>query len=361
LVTGGAGFIGSQFIRQNLLNAGAGSARIELIVCLDKLSYAGNPANLADLKGTPSFIFVHGDISDREQVLLLLSHHQITGIIHLAAESHVDRSISSPEIFFQTNVLGTQRLLESARFYWDRLAPAKKLSFRFIHVSTDEVFGTLGEQDAPFTEQTAYAPNSPYAASKAGSDHVARAYYRTYGFPVITSFCTNNYGPYQFPEKLIPLTILNCLEQKPLPVYGDGGQIRDWLYVSDHVRALRMVLEGGRPGEAYAIGGMNEIRNLDLVRQICVLLDELQPRAQGRRYDELISFVVDRPGHDRRYAINCHKIKHELDWQPLENFVRGLRTTIQWYIANRDWCAGIQARTEQQDRQNLECESIAQP
>jgi dTDP-glucose 4,6-dehydratase len=353
LVTGGAGFIGSNFIRQQLLEAQAGARQVGLIVCLDKLTYAGNPANLAELKGNPSFIFTQGDIGDGAQVASLLTQHQITGVINFAAESHVDRSIDSPEIFIQTNVLGTLRLLETARHYWSRLAPAQKSAFRFVHVSTDEVFGTLRERDPAFTEQSAYAPNSPYAASKAGSDHLARAYYHTHGFPVVTSNCTNNYGPYQFPEKLIPLMILNGLEQKPLPVYGDGGQIRDWLYVADHVCALRLILEEGRPGEVYAIGGLNEIRNLDLVRQICAALDELQPQAQGRRHDELISFVADRPGHDRRYAVNCQKIKQELGWQPRENFTSGLRTTIAWYLAHRDWCGEIQARKYQRDRLGL--------
>lgn len=353
LVTGGAGFIGSNFIRQQLLEA----QPVERIVCLDKLTYAGNPANLVDLKGNPAFVFVEGDIGDSELVTSLLAQHQITGVVHFAAESHVDRSIDSPEIFIQTNVLGTLRLLDATRRYWSGLAAAHKATFRFVHVSTDEVFGTLGEKDAAFTEQTSYAPNSPYAASKAGSDHLVRSYFHTYGFPVVTSNCTNNYGPYQFPEKLIPLMILNGLEQKPLPVYGDGGQIRDWLYVADHGRALRLVLEEGRPGEVYVIGGLNEIRNIDLVRQLCTSLDELQPRSEGRHYEELIQFVADRPGHDRRYAVNCQKIKQELGWQPQENFASGLRATIAWYLANRDWCAEIAAKKYQRDRLGLAASS----
>lgn len=361
LVTGGAGFIGSNFIRQQLLEAQAGARQIDLIVCLDKLTYAGNPANLAELKGNPAFVFAQGDIGDSAQVGALLRQHQITGILHFAAETHVDRSIDSSEIFIQTNVLGTLRLLETTRHYWSCLASASKEAFRFVQVSTDEVFGTLGEQDPAFTEQTAYAPNSPYAASKAGSDHLARAYYHTYGLPVIISNCTNNYGPYQFPEKLIPLMILNGLEQKPLPVYGDGGQIRDWLYVADHCRALRLVLEEGRAGEVYTVGGMNEIRNLDLVRQLCAALDQLRPRPQGRRHEELIAFVEDRPGHDRRYAVNCQKIKQKLGWQPRENFASGLRATVVWYLEHRDWCVEIAAKKYQRDRLGLGPVPIPQP
>ena len=349
LVTGGAGFIGSNFIRQQLLE----KQPVEKIVCLDKLTYAGNLANLAELKGNPGYVFAEGDIGNSELVASLLTQHQITGVIHFAAESHVDRSIDSPEIFLQTNVIGTLRLLDASRRYWSGLAPAAKADFRFLHVSTDEVFGTLGEKDPAFTEETAYAPNSPYAASKAGSDHLVRAYFHTYGLPVVTSNCTNNYGPYQFPEKLIPLMILNALEQKALPVYGDGGQIRDWLYVADHARALKLVLEEGRPGEVYVIGGLNEIRNLDLVKQLCASLDELRPRENGQRYEELIKFVADRPGHDRRYAVNCAKIKKELGWQPQENFASGLRATIAWYLENRDWCAEIAAKKYQRDRLGL--------
>ena len=353
LVTGGAGFIGSNFIRRQLLESQAGPRPIGLMVCLDKLTYAGNPANLAELKDNAAFVFVQGDIGDSALVASLMEQHQITGVINFAAETHVDRSIDSAEIFIQTNVLGLLRLLEASRHYWTRLPPARKSQFRFIQVSTDEVFGTLGEHDPAFTELTAYAPNSPYAASKAGGDHLARAYHHTYGFPVITSVCTNNYGPYQFPEKLIPLVILNGLDEKPLPVYGDGGQIRDWLYVGDHVRALRLILDEGRLGEVYAIGGLNEIRNIDLVRQICATLDELRPRAHGHRHDELISFVADRPGHDRRYAINCQKIKQELGWQPEESFKSGLRATIEWYLAHQDWCREIQDKKYQRNRLGL--------
>ncbi len=349
LVTGGAGFIGSNFIRQQLLEANP----VEKIVCLDKLTYAGNLSNLDALKGNPAFVFVEGDIGDTEKVAALLTEHDITGILHFAAESHVDRSIDSPEIFLQTNVIGTLRLLDCARRYWSTLPTDQKANFRFLHVSTDEVFGTLGEKDPAFNEETPYAPNSPYAASKAGSDHIVRAYFHTYGLPVVTSNCSNNYGPYQFPEKLIPLMILNALEEKPLPVYGDGGQIRDWLYVADHARALRLVLEEGKPGEVYAIGGLNEIRNLDIVKQLCATLDEARPRTGGRKYEELIKFVADRPGHDRRYAINCGKIKKELGWQPQENFTTGLRATINWYLENREWCAEIAAKKYQRDRLGL--------
>jgi len=357
LVTGGAGFIGSNFIRQQLLESDAGETPVALLVCVDKLTYAGNRANLIELEKHPSFVFVEGDIGDSEQVASLLSEHQITGVIHFAAESHVDRSIDSPEIFVQTNVLGTLRLLESSRQYWKHLPPGQQAAFRFVAVSTDEVFGSLGPKAPAFNEQTPLSPNSPYAASKAGSDHLARAYFHTYGFPVITSNCSNNYGPYQFPEKLIPLMILNALEQKSLPVYGDGGQIRDWLYVGDHCRALRLILEKGQPGEVYMIGGMNEIPNLDLVRQICSALDELRPRADGRGYSELISFVPDRPGHDRRYAIDCQKIRCELGWQPRKDFASGLRETIDWYLAHRDWCDEIKSKKYGRERLGLAAKS----
>ena len=353
LVTGGAGFIGSNFIRQQLLESNAGEAPPAMLVCLDKLTYAGNRANLAGLEKAPSFVFVEGDVGDSALVASLLARHRITSVIHFAAESHVDRSIDSPEIFVQTNVLGTLRLLESARQYWNHLAPAQKSAFRFVAVSTDEVFGSLEPGAAAVTEQTPLSPNSPYAASKAGGDHLARAYFHTYGFPVIIGNCSNNYGPYQFPEKLIPLMILNCLEQKPLPVYGDGGQVRDWLYVADHCRALRLVLEKGRPGEVYLIGGTNEIPNLELVRQICAILDELRPRADGRGCSELISFVPDRPGHDRRYAVDCQKIKRELGWAPRENFASGLRETINWYLTHRDWCDEIQSKKYRRERLGL--------
>jgi dTDP-glucose 4,6-dehydratase len=266
----------------------------------------------------------------------------------------VDRSIDSPEAFLQTNVLGTLRLLEAARHYWKGLASERKNAFRFLHVSTDEVFGTLQADDPAFTEETPFAPNSPYAASKAGSDHLVRAYFHTYGLPVLTGNCSNNYGPYQFPEKLIPLMILNCLDEKPLPVYGDGLQIRDWLYVGDHCRALKLILEKGEPGETYAIGGGNEIPNLTLVRQICQIMDDLHPRPKSRPYEELIAFVPDRPGHDRRYAIDCRKIERELGWKPQESFKSGLRETIRWFLANPAWCSEIQAKKYQRDRLGLE-------
>ncbi len=353
LVTGGLGFIGSNFIRQQLLEIHAEAGPVGLIVCLDKQAYAGNLNNLADLRDNPSFIFVPGDIGDDAQVASLLAQYQITGVINFAAESHVDRSIDSPEIFIQTNVVGTLRLLEAARRYWSRLAPAQKSAFRFLHVSTDEVYGPLAEGAPAFTEKSAYAPRSPYAASKAGSDHLVKAYYHTYGLPVITSNCSNNYGPCQFPEKLIPLMILNGIEHKPLPVYGDGGQIRDWLHVADHCRALRLILEEGRVGEVYLIGGSNEIRNIDLVHQICAVLDELRPPAEGRSRRELIAFVADRPGHDRRYAVNCQKITEELGWHPRQDFASGLRATISWYLAHQDWCAEIQANKYQRDRLGL--------
>ncbi len=352
LVTGGAGFIGSNFIRQQLLEKPVGHAP-ELVVCLDKLTYAGNPGNLAELKGNRAYEFVEGDIGDSAMVASLLEKHRINGVLNFAAESHVDRSIDSPEIFVQTNVLGTLRLLEACRQYWNRLAPEAKSAFRFVHVSTDEVFGSLRPQDPAFHEETPFAPNSPYAASKAGSDHLARAYFHTYGFPVVTSNCSNNYGPYQFPEKLIPLMILNCLEEKPLPVYGDGGQIRDWLFVADHCRALHSVLERGKPGETYAIGGRNEIPNLELVKQICAILDKLRPRKGGRPHGELITFVADRPGHDRRYAINCDKIGRELGWKPQADFASGLRETIDWYLAHQDWCREIQTKKYRRDRLGL--------
>ena len=351
LVTGGAGFIGSNFIRQQLLETKA--SPVAFILAFDKLTYAGNLSNLSDLKSNSSFAFEQGDIGDAGHVAALLVRHQITGVINFAAESHVDRSIDSPEPFIQTNVVGTLRLLESARHYWKELAAEKKKAFLFLHVSTDEVFGSLSPKDPAFTEETPFAPNSPYAASKAASDHLVRAYFHTYGLPVLTGNCSNNYGPYQFPEKLIPLMILNCLEEKPLPVYGDGLQIRDWLYVGDHCRALRLVLDQGKPGETYAIGGGNEIPNLTLVRQICQIMGELRPRDNGRPYEELISFVSDRPGHDRRYAIDCEKIQRELGWQPQESFSSGLRETISWFLANHEWCSEIQAKKYQRDRLGL--------
>jgi dTDP-glucose 4,6-dehydratase len=352
LVTGGAGFIGSNFIRQQLLEPGPGSSPVAFILAFDKLTYAGNLSNLTDLEGNAAFAFEQGDIGNASQVAALLARHQITGVVNFAAETHVDRSIDSPEAFVQTNVIGTLRLLESARNYWEGLDSDRKKSFRFLHVSTDEVFGSLRADEAAFTEKTPVAPNSPYAASKAAGDHLARAYFRTYGLPVLTGNCSNNYGPYQFPEKLIPLMILNCVEQKPLPVYGDGLQIRDWLHVADHGRVLRLIFERGEPGETYLIGGGNEIPNLVLIRQICEIMDELRP-LRGRPYEELISFVPDRPGHDRRYAIDSKKIQREFGWRPQQSFRSGLRETIAWYLAHDEWCREIHAKKYQRDRLGL--------
>ncbi|MGE0876225.1 MAG: dTDP-glucose 4,6-dehydratase [Burkholderiales bacterium] len=334
LVTGGAGFIGSNFVLSTL------AAASEPIVNLDKLTYAGNLRNLAALQGDPGHIFVHGDICDRALVKSLFATHKPRAVLHFAAESHVDRSIGAPADFVQTNVVGTFSLLEEARAYWDTLGIADKDAFRFLHVSTDEVYGSLGPLDAAFTEKTAYRPNSPYSASKAGSDHLVRAYHHTYGLPVLTTNCSNNYGPYQFPEKLIPLCIHNALAGKPLPVYGDGRNVRDWLYVLDHCEAIRQVLDKGIPGEVYNIGGNAERENIDLVRTLCALLDELAPRASGS-YAELISFVADRPGHDRRYAIDASKMARELGWRPAESFESGLAKTVRWYLDNRAWTAEV--------------------
>ena len=328
LVTGGAGFIGSNFVLSALAATG------EPVVNLDKLTYAGNPANLESLKGDARYGFVQGDICDRGLVRRLLAEHRPRAVVHFAAESHVDRSIDGPADFVQTNVVGTFSLLEEARQYWGALGEAEKRGFRFLHVSTDEVYGSL-EPDAPaFTEEHPYAPNSPYAASKAASDHLARAYHHTYGLPVLTTNCSNNYGPRQYPEKLIPLMITHALAGKPLPVYGDGLNVRDWLYVEDHCDAVRLVLDKGRTGETYNIGGDNEIRNIDLVRTLCALLDESRPR-RGGRYAELITMVKDRPGHDRRYAIDASKIERELGWRPKESFETGLRKTVDWYLGQR--------------------------
>ncbi len=335
LVTGGAGFIGSNFVLDWL----AGSD--EAIINLDKLTYAGNPDNLASLAEHPHHHFVHGDICDRELVASLLKQHQPRAIVHFAAESHVDRSIHGPGDFIRTNVDGTFSLLEAARAHCASLSDAQRNSFRFLHVSTDEVFGSLGPHDAPFSETTAYAPNSPYSASKAASDQLVRAWHHTYGLPVLTGNCSNNYGPYQFPEKLIPLVIANALAGKPLPIYGDGQQIRDWLYVTDHCAALRRVLADGRPGETYNIGGWNEKANLDVVHTLCDLLDELAPAA--RSYRQQITFVTDRPGHDRRYAIDARKIERELGWKPAETFESGMRKTVQWTLANQDWVRKVQS------------------
>ena len=335
LVTGGAGFIGSNFVLDCM--GASGSA----VVSLDLLTYAGNAANLAAVQDDPRYTFVRGDICDAELVGSLLRKHRPRAIVHFAAESHVDRSIVSPEGFVRTNVLGTFTLLEQARAYWAELNEAGRAGFRFLHVSTDEVYGTLGANDPAFSETTAYAPNSPYAASKAGSDHLARAYFHTFGLPVLTTNCSNNYGPFQFPEKLIPLMILNALEGKPLPVYGDGKNVRDWLFVEDHCAAIRRVLESGRPGETYNIGGNSERANIDVVTAICDLVDEMQPQTGREPRRRLITYVQDRPGHDRRYAIDASKISRELGWKPVEQFESGLRKTVRWYLENSDWIHSV--------------------
>jgi dTDP-glucose 4,6-dehydratase len=347
LVTGGCGFIGSNYVRQLLLGGPAGPSQV---VNLDKLTYAGNPANLADLAGDGRYTFVHGDIGDEALVAGLLSRHAITSVVNFAAESHVDRSIDSPEPFIQTNVVGTMRLLNAARRHWSGLGGAAKDSFRFLHVSTDEVYGTLSPTDPAFTEETPFAPNSPYAASKASSDHLVRSYHHTFGLPTLTTNCSNNYGPFHFPEKLFPLVILNAIEGKPLPVYGDGQQIRDWLYVGDHCRAISLVLARGRPGETYNVGGLNEWANLDVVKLICSLLDARVPRKDGKPYASQIEFVRDRPGHDRRYAIDCAKIQRELGWKPAESFETGLAKTVDWFIANKAWCGEITAKRYARER-----------
>ena len=358
LVTGGCGFIGSNFIRQRLLSplasppaiASAKAGQLDRLINLDALTYAGNPANLADLAADPRYVFVHGDIGDTALVAHLLAEHSIDAIVNFAAESHVDRSIDSPEPFVQANVVGTLRLLNAARLHWSKLPEPRRAAFRFLHVSTDEVYGTLAPDAAAFTEDTAFAPNSPYAASKAASDHLVRAYQHTYGFPTLTTNCSNNYGPYQFPEKLIPLVTLNALDGKPLPVYGDGLQVRDWLYVEDHCTAIQLVLERGRVGETYNIGGLNEKPNLELVRTICALLDEKSPRADGRSYAAQITHVADRPGHDRRYAIDCAKIQRELGWRPAESFATGIAKTLDWYLAHRAWAEDITTRRYARER-----------
>ncbi len=337
LVTGGAGFIGSNFVLDWLEGID------EPILNLDKLTYAGNQQNLTSLKHDSRHIFVRGDIADFELVKRLLNEHKPRAIINFAAESHVDRSIHGPEEFIQTNIMGTFRLLEAARAYWGGLGGDAKADFRFLHVSTDEVYGSLAKTDPAFTETHRYEPNSPYSASKAASDHLVRAYHHTYGLPVLTTNCSNNYGPYHFPEKLIPLMIVNALAGKPLPVYGDGMQVRDWLYVKDHCSAIRRVLEAGRVGEVYNVGGWNEKPNIDIVNTICALLDELRPRADGRPYKSQISYVTDRPGHDRRYAIDARKIEQELNWKPAETFETGIRKTVQWYLSHQDWVAQVQS------------------
>ena len=336
LVTGGAGFIGSNFVLDWLAQSD------EPVVNLDKLTYAGNLENLASLQGDARHVFVRGDLGDRTLVDALLAQHRPRAIVHFAAESHVDRSIHGPEDFIQTNVVGTFRLLEAVRSYWAGLTAADQTRFRFLHVSTDEVYGTLGPDAAPFAETHPYEPNSPYSASKAASDHLVRAWHHTYGLPVLTTNCSNNYGPFHFPEKLIPLMIVNALAGKALPVYGDGMQIRDWLYVKDHCSAIRRVLEAGRIGETYNVGGWNEKPNIEIVHTVCDLLDRLRPRADGLSYRTQITFVTDRPGHDRRYAIDARKIERELGWRPRETFETGIRQTVQWYLDHPDWVRHVQ-------------------
>jgi len=352
LVTGGAGFIGANFVLDWLAQSD------EPVITLDKLTYAGNPENLQSLQGDARHTLVQGDIGDAALVAKLLAEHQPRAVINFAAESHVDRSIHGPGDFIQTNIVGTFHLLESVRGYWANLpenldchgsaplamtAGATKSSFRFLHVSTDEVYGSLTKDDPAFTETSHIEPNSPYSASKAASDHLVRAWHHTYGLPVLTTNCSNNYGPYHFPEKLIPLLIVNSLVGKPLPVYGDGQQIRDWLYVKDHCSAIRRVLEAGRLGEIYNVGGWNEKANLDIVHTVCALLDELRPRADGKPYKDQITYVTDRPGHDRRYAIDAHKLERELGWKPAETFDSGIRKTVQWYLDNPDWVTHVQS------------------
>ncbi len=336
LVTGGAGFIGANFVLDWLAHGD------EAVLNLDALTYAGNLQTLAGLEGDVRHRFVHGDICDRALLDRLLAEHRPRAIVHFAAESHVDRSIHGPAAFVRTNVEGTFTLLEAARQHWATLTGAEREGFRFLHISTDEVYGSLGPNDAQFVETRAYEPNSPYSASKAASDHLVRAWHHTYGLPVLTTNCSNNYGPYQFPEKLIPLMIVNALAGKPLPIYGDGLNVRDWLYVTDHCSAIREVLARGRPGETYNVGGWNEKTNLDIVHTICGLLDELRPDAAGS-YRRLVTHVTDRPGHDRRYAIDARKIERELGWRPAETFETGIRKTVQWYLEHAGWVANVQS------------------
>ena len=336
LVTGGAGFIGANFVLDWLAQSD------EPVVTLDALTYAGNLENLASLEGDARHTFVKGDICDRALLDQLLATHKPRALVHFAAESHVDRSIHGPGAFMRTNVDGTFTLLEAARAYWSQLEGEAKAAFRFHHVSTDEVYGSLKADDPPFAETNAYEPNSPYSASKAASDHLVRAWHHTYGLPVVTTNCSNNYGPWHFPEKLIPLMIVNALAGKPLPVYGDGQQIRDWLYVTDHCSAIRAVLAGGRLGETYNIGGWNEKANIDIVKTVCALLDELRPDAAGP-YERLITYVTDRPGHDRRYAIDARKLERELGWKPAETFETGIRKTVRWYLDNTEWVQHVQS------------------
>jgi dTDP-glucose 4,6-dehydratase len=337
LITGGAGFIGANFVLDWVAHTD------ETIVNLDKLTYAGNLESLASLKNNPRHVFVQGDIGDVALLPKLLSEHQPRAVLNFAAESHVDRSIHGPGEFIETNIVGTFRLLESVRGYWHGLHAEAQSQFRFLHVSTDEVYGSLAPQDPAFTEHHPYEPNSPYSASKAASDHLVRAWHHTYGLPVVTTNCSNNYGPLHFPEKLIPLMIVNALAGKPLPVYGDGMQVRDWLYVKDHCSAIRRVLEGGRLGETYNVGGWNEKPNIEIVKTVCALLDELRPRADGASYTTQISYVKDRPGHDRRYAIDARKLEKELGWKPAETFETGIRKTVTWYLDNTEWVAHVQS------------------
>ncbi len=337
LITGGAGFIGANFVLDWVANTS------EKIVNLDKLTYAGNLESLASLKTHPQHVFVQGDIGDANLVSQLLAEHQPRAVLNFAAESHVDRSIHGPGDFIETNIVGTFRLLESVRGYWQNLSAEDQAKFRFLHVSTDEVYGSLSPEAPAFTEQHSYEPNSPYSASKAASDHLVRAWHHTYGLPVLTTNCSNNYGPLHFPEKLIPLMIVNALAGKPLPVYGDGMQVRDWLYVKDHCSAIRRVLEGGRLGETYNVGGWNEKPNIDIVKTVCALLDELRPRADGQSYATQITYVKDRPGHDRRYAIDARKLEKELGWKPAETFETGIRKTVAWYLENTEWVAHVQS------------------
>ncbi len=337
LVTGGAGFIGSNFVLDWLASSP------EPVLNLDKLTYAGNRANLAALQGDARHVFVQGDVGDSALVGRLLAEHRPRAIVHFAAESHVDRSIHGAGDFIETNIVGTFRLLEAARAHWGALAGDAKAAFRFLHVSTDEVYGSLAPDAPAFTEQHVYEPNSPYSASKAASDHLVRAWHHTHGLPVLTTNCSNNYGPFHFPEKLIPLMITNALAGKPLPVYGDGMQVRDWLYVSDHCSAIRCVLQAGRLGETYNVGGWNEKPNVEIVHTICDLLDALRPRGDGQSYRAQIAHVKDRPGHDRRYAIDARKIERELGWKPAETFETGIRKTVQWYLDNPGWVANVQS------------------
>ncbi len=335
LVTGAAGFIGGNFVLDWLAQSN------EPVINLDKLTYAGNLDTLKSLDSDVRHTFVRGDIGDRDLVAKLLAEHQPRAVINFAAESHVDRSIHGPGEFIQTNVVGTFNLLEAVRGYWNELPVEQKTAFRFLHVSTDEVYGSLAPNDPAFREDNNYEPNSPYSASKAASDHLVRAWHHTYGLPVLTTNCSNNYGPYHFPEKLIPLVILNALAGKPLPIYGDGMQIRDWLYVKDHCSAIRRVLEAGQPGETYNVGGWNEKPNIEVVKTICAILDELKPRADGKHYVDQITYVTDRPGHDRRYAIDATKLERQLGWKPAETFETGIRKTVQWYLDNQDWVQNV--------------------